>query len=89
MVSAKGLRPGDILTAASGKTVEVNNTGKSAALMGGGWMDWACFGWFRWMDCACLWLSNPHPPIQTNTNTNTNTHLMNPTLSCAQMPRGA
>jgi leucyl aminopeptidase len=26
MVAAKGLRPGDILTAASGKTVEVNNT---------------------------------------------------------------
>lgn len=26
MVSGKGLRPGDILTAASGKTIEVNNT---------------------------------------------------------------
>ncbi len=26
MVAGKGLRPGDILTAASGKTIEVNNT---------------------------------------------------------------
>ena len=26
MISSKGLRPGDILTAANGKTVEVNNT---------------------------------------------------------------
>lgn len=26
MVAGRGLRPGDVLTAASGKTVEVNNT---------------------------------------------------------------
>lgn len=26
MISSKGLRPGDVLTAANGKTVEVNNT---------------------------------------------------------------
>ena len=61
MVSAKGLRPGDILTAASGKTVEVNNTDaegrltladamwfaqeKAGVEVGGGQVVWVGGGW--------------------------------------------